>query len=81
MKTWMKIVLAIFAGLAVLVGFIFWLTGDMTKAGDDFFAAVQNEDIDAAYTLLSDDFRAGTSKEELISYLATNALNNPKEVS
>ena len=81
MKTWMKIVLGIFAALAILVGFIFWLTGDVTKTGDDFFAAVQNEDVDAAYALLSDDFKAGTSKEDLISYLAANALNNPREIS
>jgi len=81
MKTWMKVVLGIFAGIAVLIGFIFWLTGDVTKAGDDFFAAVQDEDIDAAYELLSDDFKAGTTKEELRSYLSDNALDKVAEVS
>lgn len=81
MKTWMKVVLGIFAGIAALLTLIFWLTGDVTKAGDDFFTAVQNEDIDAAYVLLSDDFKAGTSKEELQSYLAANALDKIKETS
>tara|TARA_R110002033_G_scaffold9777_5_gene32032 strand:+ start:288 stop:1079 length:792 start_codon:yes stop_codon:yes gene_type:complete len=81
MKTWMKVVLGIFAAIALLVGFIFWLTSDVTKTGDDFFDAVQNEDIDAAYALLSDDFKAGTSKDGLVSYLAANALNNPREIS
>lgn len=79
MKTWKKVVLGIVVGLAVLVGSIFWLTGDITKTGDDFFAAVQNDDIDAAYVLLSDNFQAGTSKEELKSYLTDNALDNVTE--
>lgn len=81
MKTWMKVVLGIIAAILALVGLIFWLTGDVTKAGDDFFAAVQNDDIDAAYELLSDDFQAGTSKEELKSYLVANALDKITEVS
>lgn len=81
MKTWMKVVLGIIAGVSVLVGVIFWLTGDVTKAGDEFFAAVQNDDMDAAYALLSDDFKAGTSKEELKAYLAANALDKIKEAS
>ena len=77
----MKVVLGIAGGFAALIGLIFWLTGDVTKAGDDFFAAVQNDDIDAAYELLSDDFKAGTSKEELKAYLSTNALDKVSEVS
>jgi hypothetical protein len=81
MKTWMKVALGIFAGIAALVGFIFWLTGDVTKAGDDFFAAAQNDDMDAAYALLSEDFQNGTSKEGLRAYLAANALDNVKETS
>lgn len=81
MKTWMKVVLGIFAGVAVLVGLIFWLTGDIAKAGDDFFAAAQNDNMDAAYALLSEDFQAGTSKEGLQSYLAANALDNVQETS
>lgn len=81
MKTWMKVTLGIFGGFAVLIGLIFWLTGDVTKTGDDFFAAVQNDDMDAAYALLSDDFQAGTSKESLQSYLVANALDNPKDTS
>jgi hypothetical protein len=81
MKTWMKVVLGIAAGISVLVGGIFWLTGDVTKAGDDFFAAVQIDDMDAAYALLSDDFKAGTSEDELKSYLAGNALNKIKDAS
>ena len=81
MKTWMKVVLGIVVGIAALVALIFWLTGDVTKAGDDFFAAVQNDDIDAAYELLSDDFKAGTSKEELQEYLKANALDQVNEVS
>ncbi|GAB5488031.1 MAG: hypothetical protein Pars2KO_16010 [Parasphingorhabdus sp.] len=81
MKTWMKVVLGIFAGIAVLLGLVFWLTGDITKAGDDFFAAAANEDIDAAYELLSEDFQAGTSKDQLAGYLKINALDNVADTS
>lgn len=81
MKTWMKVVLGIFAALAILVGFIFWLTGDITKTADDFFAAAQNDDVDGAYALLSEDFQAGTSKEDLKSYLTANALDNIEKTS
>lgn len=81
MKTWMKVVLGIIAGIVVLVGFVFWLTGDITKTGDEFFAAIQNDDIDGAYALLSDDFRAGVSKDDLKAYLAANALDKIKETS
>ncbi|VAV87081.1 hypothetical protein MNBD_ALPHA04-1597 [hydrothermal vent metagenome] len=81
MKTWMKVVLGIFAGIALLLALIFWLTGDVTKAGDDFFGAVQNDDIDSAYELLSDDFKAGTSKADLASYLKANALDKISDVS
>ncbi|MEH6789134.1 DUF4864 domain-containing protein [Parasphingorhabdus sp.] len=81
MKTWMKVVLGIIAAILALVSLIFWLTGDVTKAGDDFFEAVQNDDIDAAYELLSEDFQAGTSKQQLQTYLETNALDNISEVS
>lgn len=81
MKTWVKVTLGIFAGFAALIALIFWLTGDITKAGDDFFAAAKNDDMDAAYALLSEDFQAGTSKEELKSYLTANSLNNVEETS
>lgn len=81
MKTWMKVVLGIFTGIAALVGLIFWLTGDITKAGDDFFAAVQNDDMDAAYALLSEDFQTTTSKEGLRAYLAANTLDKVQSVS
>jgi len=81
MKTWMKVVLGIVAVIVALVSMIFWLTGDVTKAGDDFFAAVQKNDMDAAYELLSDDFQAGTSKAQLKAYLVANAFDKVKEVS
>lgn len=81
MKTWMKVVLGIVAAIAALVGLVFWLTGDITKAGDDFFAAVQNDDMDSAYSLLSSDFQAGTTKQELQAYLEANGLDDVTDTS
>ena len=48
MKTWMKVVLGVFVGMSALLGLVFWLTGGIAKTADDFFAAVQNDDMDAA---------------------------------
>ncbi len=81
MKTWMKVVLGIFAGVALLIGLIFWLTGDISKAGDDFFVAAANDDMDSVYALLSSDFQATTSKEKLRAYLKENGLNDVTDTS
>lgn len=81
MKTWMKVVLGIFAGIAVLLGLVFWLTGDIAKAGDGFFDAAANDDMDSAYALLSGDFQATTSKEKLRAYLETNGLDDVTDTS
>lgn len=48
MKTWMKVVLGVFVGMSALLGLVFWLTGGIAKTADDFFAAVQNDDMNAA---------------------------------
>lgn len=81
MKTWMKVVLGIVAGVTALLGLIFWLTGDIVEAGDNFFAEVRVENIDGAYDLLSEDFQATTSKEELQVFLKDNALISVTETS
>lgn len=81
MKTWMKVALAIVAAIAALLGVIFWLTGDITKTGDDFFDAVQNDDIDSAYALLSSDFQAGTSKQQLQTFLESYGLDEVTDTS
>ncbi len=79
MKKWMKVVLGVFVGMSALLGLVFWLTGGIAKTADDFFAAVQIDDMDAAYAMLSEDFQAGTSKEEVKSYITENTLDNVTE--
>ena len=81
MKTWMKVVLGIAAAITGLLALVFWLTGDVVEAGDQFFAEVQAENIDGAYELLSEDFQATTSKQDLQAYLQDNALTTVEETS
>lgn len=81
MKTWMKVVLGIFAGIAALLGLIFWLTGDITKAGDDFFVAIADGDTEQAYELLSPQFKSNASPEDFKSYLRKTGLVDVESVS
>ena len=81
MKTWMKVVIGIIAGIALLVAFIFWLTGDVTKAGDDFFAAINDGNTEQAYELLSPQFKSNASQSDFESYLGKTGLTDVKSVS
>ena len=81
MKTFLKIAGGIVAAIALLVGAIFYFTGGMASAADEFFIASGKGDTDTAYNYLSEDFKAGTSKGELEEYLAANGLDKAIETS
>ncbi|SIO09020.1 hypothetical protein SAMN02745824_2910 [Parasphingorhabdus marina DSM 22363] len=81
MKTWMKVVLGGVAFLGLLFGLVFWITGGAADASDEFFAKVQNGEMDQAYELLTEDFQAGTSKEQLERFLSSSALDHVTETS
>lgn len=81
MKTWMKVLLGIAAGIAVLLGFVFWLTGDLAKTGDDFFAAVEQGNTEQAYDMLADEFKAGANQADFDDYLKTTGLAEAQSVS
>ena len=66
---------------AIAIGAVFLMTGGMVEVADQFFAAVKANDIETAYSYLSEDFKATTSKEELQRYLARNALAQFKEAN
>ncbi|WP_205859215.1 hypothetical protein [Pleionea sediminis] len=69
----------VLGGIAVVIGLIFSavfiLTADLTKTANEFFQSVKNNDIEKAYTFLSEDFKAQTSKAELMTYLKKTSLD------
>ncbi|MEO0441073.1 MAG: hypothetical protein AAF067_09375 [Pseudomonadota bacterium] len=81
MKTWMKVVLGGVAVLGLLFGLVFWITGGAADASDDFFAKVQKGEMDQAYELLTEDFQAGTPKDQLQRFLTATALDRVVETS
>jgi hypothetical protein len=81
MKTWVKILLGIAGAIVLLVASIFYFTSDLTKSGDEFFAAIASDDMEKAYGTLSTAFRAGTSQEELMAYLVANRMDKVTKTS
>ena len=61
--------------IALVTGLFLW-TGNLTTVADDFFTAIQNDDIDTAYTYLSSSFQDSTSPDELQGYLVANNLSD-----
>ncbi|MCW8857661.1 MAG: hypothetical protein OQJ95_09885 [Kangiella sp.] len=81
MKTLLKVVLGLFGLIALGLVAVFFFTTDMVTTADDFFAAVKNQNMNKAYTYLSEDFKASTSKSDLQQYLNKNAISSFKEAS
>lgn len=81
MKTLAKVLLGIVGVIALAIAAVFYLTADMTTVADEFFRAVKTNDMDKAYTYLSDDFKAGTSKAELHDFMVSSSLSKFKEAS
>ncbi|MEM1131568.1 MAG: hypothetical protein AAGH53_01375 [Pseudomonadota bacterium] len=81
MKTWMKVVLGIVAAIAAIISLVFWLTGDVAKAGDDFFVALEEGNTAQAYALLAPEFKADASQSDFESYLQKSGLSDVQSVS
>lgn len=69
----MKKLLKFLAGVAVFFVLVFlvvlYITADMVGVGDKFFDAASKGDVDGAYSQLASEFKAGTSKDELMTFL------------
>ncbi len=81
MKTTLKILLSITILVVVGIGSVFYFTKDMVDASDGFFDAVKNNDLDKAYSWLSEDFKTSTSFEDLKDFVEMNALGNYQQAS
>ncbi len=75
-------ILSVIAGIIVLIlAAVFYFTADMVTVADDFFKAVKSNDIEKAYTYLSDDFKANTSKGALTDFISKSGLTGFKTAS
>ena len=81
MKTLVKVLIGIVGAIALALAAVFYFTADMVGIADEFFLAVKNENVDTAYSYLSDDFKAGTSKVELVAFMEKNRLVNFDEAN
>ena len=76
MKKFLKILLILFLIIILGVAAAFYFTAGLPKAADQFFSAVKDKQMDQAYSLVSEDFKSGTSKEQLQQFLQASSLNN-----
>jgi len=81
MKTFLKILAGIAIVGALGFGAVMFATSGMTDAADEFFAAVREGEMATAYSYLSDDFKAGTSEDQLADFLYDNALVDVTDLS
>jgi len=78
MKRVFVVVLVVVGLIVALILGIFLMTSGVTQTADGFFLAVQEGDWDTADSFLAEDFRAATSRENLMSFLRNSALINFK---
>ncbi|MFZ0488374.1 MAG: hypothetical protein WAL83_15370 [Arenicellales bacterium] len=79
MNKGLKILLAVVGVVVVGIAAVFYFLSGMTTVADDFFSSVGNNDMDKAYSYLSEDFKSSTSKEQLRQFLEKHSLTNFKE--
>jgi hypothetical protein len=80
-KTFLKILAAIGAVVVIAIVVVMFMTAGMSNTADKFFLAVKSNNYDEAYSLLSEDFKSNTSKDQLKSYMVNNSFSKFKEAS
>ena len=81
MKKFLKVLAGIFVFIILVVGVVFYLTGDMVDTADSFFKAVKQNDIAKARDYLAEEFKAAADEKALRDFLSNTALLNFKETS
>jgi len=74
-----KIVGGLVVVIALAISAVFLMTSGLASRADDFFTKVKSGEYPAAYEMLSDDFKATTTQEQLQQFLQANALTTFKE--
>jgi hypothetical protein len=80
-KKLIKILIGIVAVLVLALGAVFFFTSGMVSVADDFFLAIKKQDIAAARSYLSEDFKLNTDEAALRDFLTKGALLNYKKTS
>lgn len=81
MNELVKILLGIVGIFVLAIVAIFFCTADMVTSANEFFTAIKNNDMNKAYTHLSEAFQASTSQFDLETYLKKNLIHKFKEAS
>jgi len=77
----LKIFLGFLTFVAIVIAAAFYFTSGIANKADDFFKAVTKHEYDSAYSMLSEEFKKNTNKQELIAFLEQNNLTQVKETS
>lgn len=81
MKTLLKVVIGLAVMFIVAIGIVYWLTAGMADTANAFFQAVKKQDIAAARSYLSEDFKASTDATALNEFLTRSSILHFKEAS
>lgn len=76
MKKLFKVLLYLVLIIGLIIGAVFFFTSGMVTSANGFFTAAGKNDIDKAYSYLSEQFKSSTSKVELQSYIE-NTMSSP----
>jgi hypothetical protein len=81
MKKLLKIVIGIVVVFVLAIVAVFYFTTGMASTADAFFEAIKKQDIAAARSYLSEDFKASTDETALKDFLSKGALLRFKKAS
>jgi hypothetical protein len=81
MKILVKIIVGIVVVIILAIVAVFYFTSGMSDTADEFFAAIKDQDISAAHSFLSEDFKASTDEAALREFLTKGALLKFKEAN
>ena len=74
MKKLIKIIIGIVVVFVLAIVAVFYFTAGMVDTADEFFAAIKKQDITAAHSFLSEDFKASTNEAALREFLTKGAV-------
>lgn len=78
---WKKILIGFLVFVVAIVVLVFYATSGMTDSAENFLKEAGAKQYDKAYSMLSEDFKKATSKEEMIAFLKDAGLDSYKSAS
>lgn len=74
MKKILVVIVVILAVIAAIVAAVFYLTADVTRAGDSFFTLIRNGNAADAYRATAKEFQAATSEAQFLAFLKSSSI-------